>query len=73
MSVLLDTSLGPLVVDLTHAAACPRTAANFVKLAKAGAYDGVLFFNVQSGFIVQTGDPTGTGRGGSSINGCVAP
>ena len=34
-------------------------------------YNGVLFHNVQQNFIVQTGDPTGTGKGGSSIDGCA--
>ncbi len=68
MSVLLETSVGPLVVDL-HTAAAPTAARNFLKLCKAKYYNGCLFFNVQQDFIAQTGDPTGTGRGGTSIFG----
>lgn len=68
MSVLLDTSLGPLVIDL-YTDSCPRLCLNFLKLVKAKAYHGCLIFNVQPGFLFQTGDPTGTGRGGESING----
>ena len=43
----------------------PLTAANFEKLAKEGFYDGLIFHRVISGFIIQGGDPTGTGMGGS--------
>lgn len=48
----------------------PGTVANFVKLAKQGYYDGVLFHRVIPNFVIQTGDPTGTGAGGPgySIN-----
>ena len=47
-----------------HAA---RTCRNFRSLAERGYYDGVVFHRVIAGFMAQTGDPTGTGRGGSSI------
>ncbi len=42
----------------------PNTVANFVKLAKSGFYDGVTFHRVLSDFVIQGGDPTGTGAGG---------
>lgn len=42
----------------------PNTVANFVTLAKAGFYDGLIFHRVISGFMIQGGDPTGTGMGG---------
>ena len=45
----------------------PRTCENFVKLSKKGYYDGVIFHRVIEDFMVQTGDPTGTGMGGESI------
>ena len=47
--------------------ACPRTTRNFLKLCKAKYYNNCLFHNVQRDFIAQTGDPTGTGRGGDSV------
>ena len=42
----------------------PNTAANFIELANAGFYDGLIFHRVISGFMIQGGDPTGTGMGG---------
>ena len=42
----------------------PNTVANFIELANAGFYDGVIFHRVIAGFMIQGGDPTGTGRGG---------
>lgn len=42
----------------------PNTVANFLKLAKAGFYDGVKFHRVLPNFVIQGGDPTGTGAGG---------
>ena len=44
----------------------PITVANFVKLAKEGFYDGLIFHRVIKGFMIQGGDPTGTGMGGSA-------
>ncbi|OQR80942.1 peptidyl-prolyl cis-trans isomerase-like protein [Achlya hypogyna] len=66
MSVLLQTSLGEIVVDL-RVAETPRTCLNFLKLCKLKYYNNVLFFNVQENLLVQTGDPTGTGSGGDSV------
>ena len=48
--------------------AAPITAANFEKLVKEGFYDGLIFHRVISGFMIQGGDPTGTGMGGSKEN-----
>ena len=42
----------------------PKTAGNFLKLAREGYYDGIVFHRVIDGFMIQGGDPTGTGRGG---------
>ena len=44
--------------------AAPNTAANFIELANAGFYDGLIFHRVIEGFMIQGGDPTGTGMGG---------
>ena len=44
----------------------PKHVAQYTKLAKAGFYDGVVFHRVIDGFMAQTGDPTGTGMGGSN-------
>ena len=66
MSVLIETSLGDIVADL-YLDQAPIASRNFLKLCKIHAYDGCLFFRVVKGFLAQTGDPTGTGRGGSSV------
>lgn len=58
----LHTSCGDVVVEL-DAAGTPRTVANFVGLAESGYYVGVPFHRVIDGFMVQGGDPTGTGMG----------
>ena len=46
----------------------PITVANFVKLAKSGFYNGIIFHRVIAGFMIQGGDPTGTGMGGPGHN-----
>ncbi|XP_004342931.1 peptidyl-prolyl cis-trans isomerase-like 4 [Capsaspora owczarzaki ATCC 30864] len=68
MSVLVETSLGDIVIDLNveHA---PIASLNFLKLCKLKYYNYCLFHNIQRDFIVQTGDPTNTGRGGTSVFG----
>lgn len=62
-SAVLHTSEGDISVDL-YAADAPQTVNNFVFLARDGFYDDVIFHRVISGFMIQGGDPTGTGRGG---------
>lgn len=59
----LRTSEGEVVVDLLRDDA-PQTVNNFIFLARESFYDGVPFHRVMSGFMIQTGDPTGTGSGG---------
>jgi peptidyl-prolyl cis-trans isomerase-like 4 len=67
MAVLLETSQGDMVIDL-YADDCPIASKNFIKLCKMKHYNNCLFFNVQKDFMVQSGDPTNTGKGGSSLN-----
>jgi peptidyl-prolyl cis-trans isomerase A (cyclophilin A) len=62
-TVTFDTTDGTFTAELFLDVA-PVTAGNFVKLAKDGFYDGVVFHRVIDGFMIQGGDPTGTGRGG---------
>ena len=57
------TPKGTIVVEL-YADKAPKTVENFVKLAKSGFYNGVIFHRVIPGFMIQGGDPTGTGMGG---------
>ena len=60
--VRLETDKGNIVIALDPE--MPITAGNFETLAKEGYYDGVIFHRVIKGFMIQSGDPTGTGRGG---------
>ena len=59
----LHTNHGPIAVEL-HDDDAPRTVENFTKLARDGFYDGVVFHRVIPDFMIQGGDPTGTGSGG---------
>ena len=59
----METDNGTMVIEL-FADKTPRTVNNFVFLAREGYYDGVIFHRVINDFMVQGGDPTGTGRGG---------
>jgi cyclophilin family peptidyl-prolyl cis-trans isomerase len=59
----LHTNHGPIELEL-HDADAPKTVENFRKLAADGFYDGVIFHRVISDFMIQGGDPTGTGTGG---------
>ena len=70
MSVILETSKGDIVIDL-FTELCPRTTQNFLKLCQIKYFNHCLFHNVQSNFLVQTGDPTKTGKGGDSIHGLL--
>jgi cyclophilin family peptidyl-prolyl cis-trans isomerase len=62
-SATIDTSAGQMTADLFVTDA-PQAVNNFVFLARDGFYDGVIFHRVIPGFMIQGGDPTGTGRGG---------
>jgi cyclophilin family peptidyl-prolyl cis-trans isomerase len=59
----LHTNHGAIEIEL-YADDAPKTVENFVKLARDGFYDGVIFHRVIPDFMIQGGDPTGTGRGG---------
>jgi cyclophilin family peptidyl-prolyl cis-trans isomerase len=62
-TAVLDTNHGEITIDL-DAGRSPLTVNNFVFLAREGFYDGVIFHRCIPGFVIQGGDPTGTGRGG---------
>jgi len=66
MSVVIETTQGDITIDL-FIKERPKTCLNFLKLCKLKAYNMNLFHTIQADFIAQTGDPTGTGRGGESI------
>jgi len=61
--VTIQTTKGNIVLELAEDDA-PNTVANFISLAEKGYYDGLLFHRVIPNFMIQGGDPTGTGRGG---------
>ncbi len=63
-TLIIETSRGPVTVELRPDLA-PNHVARIKELARQGFYDGVVFHRVIDGFMAQTGDPTGTGRGGS--------
>eukprot|EP01063_Lacrimia_lanifica_P026890 TRINITY_DN3694_c1_g1_i1.p2 TRINITY_DN3694_c1_g1~~TRINITY_DN3694_c1_g1_i1.p2 ORF type:complete len:184 (+),score=70.81 TRINITY_DN3694_c1_g1_i1:66-554(+) len=65
MAVTLHTSAGDLKLEL-FCEDCPKAAENFLALAGSGYYDGTKFHRCIKGFMVQGGDPTGTGKGGQS-------
>jgi len=62
-SVTIKTSLGEMTAEL-YAKDAQNTVNNFVFLSREGFYNGVVFHRIIKEFMVQTGDPTGTGRGG---------
>ena len=64
--VEIETTQGMIEVTLKEDIA-PKACENFVELSKKGYYNGVVFHRIIKGFMVQGGDPTGTGRGGQSI------
>jgi len=63
--VCIETNQGTIEVQLKLSIA-PKACENFLTLVKKHYYDGVIFHRVIKNFMIQTGDPTGTGRGGSS-------
>ncbi|KAL2181093.1 cyclophilin-like domain-containing protein [Thermothelomyces heterothallicus CBS 202.75] len=66
--VALETSMGTIIVELYNQHA-PKTCQNFATLASRGYYNNTIFHRIIKDFMVQGGDPTGTGRGGTSIYG----
>ncbi|XP_050364260.1 peptidyl-prolyl cis-trans isomerase CYP57 [Argentina anserina] len=66
--VVLQTTHGPLDIELWPKEA-PKATRNFVQLCLEGYYDNTIFHRIIKGFLVQGGDPTGTGEGGESIYG----
>ena len=64
--IILSTNLGDITLELFPEYA-PKTVENFTTHAKKGYYDCVIFHRVIRDFMIQSGDPTGTGRGGESI------
>ena len=62
-NVVIETNRGDIELEL-YPEYAPRTVNNFVFLTKQGFYDGVTFHRVIANFMIQGGDPTGTGRGG---------
>jgi peptidyl-prolyl cis-trans isomerase-like 1 len=66
--VALETTLGLFVVELYNDHA-PKTCKNFATLAQRNYFNGLVFHRIISNFMIQGGDPTGTGRGGASIYG----
>ena len=72
MSVSLHTDLGDLKLELFIEEA-PKASENFLALSASDYYNGCLFHRNIKGFMIQTGDPTGTGKGGTSIYGANFP
>ncbi|XP_021105425.1 peptidyl-prolyl cis-trans isomerase-like 3 isoform X3 [Heterocephalus glaber] len=66
MSVTLHTDVGDIKIEV-FCERTPKTCENFLALCASNYYSGCVFHRNIKGFMVQTGDPTGTGRGGNSI------
>ena len=65
-NIIIETTQGSIEFELFEDIA-PKTCENFVTHLKNGYYDGVIFHRIIEDFMIQGGDPTGTGRGGESI------
>jgi cyclophilin family peptidyl-prolyl cis-trans isomerase len=65
---VIESSMGTIEIQL-YAADAPKTVENFIGLAEQKYFDGVKFHRVSKGFVIQGGDPTGTGAGGKTFNG----
>ncbi|HCJ11660.1 MAG: peptidylprolyl isomerase [Verrucomicrobia bacterium GWF2_51_19] len=65
-TVILETNRGKIEIELFDTVA-PKACENFVKLAAKGYYDGLIFHRIIQDFMIQGGDPTGTGCGGQSV------
>jgi len=66
-TLILNITHGEVIIELLPDAA-PKHVARIKELAREGFYDGIVFHRVIEGFMAQTGDPTGTGTGGSGQN-----
>lgn len=66
-TILMETTKGPVVIECLPDAA-PNHVDRIKQLSREGFYDGIVFHRVIDGFMAQTGDPTGTGMGGSGQN-----
>ncbi len=66
--VVIETNMGTIEIKMFRDDA-PKTVENFVQLTKRSYYNGVIFHRVAKGFVIQGGDPSGTGRDGESIYG----
>ncbi len=66
--VVIEMENGDVIRIELYPQTAPITVANFTKLVKEGFYDGLIFHRVIPGFMIQGGDPTGTGMGGSKEN-----
>jgi cyclophilin family peptidyl-prolyl cis-trans isomerase len=65
--ITLETNKGNIKFE-TYSNDAPNTVDNFINLAKKGFYNGIIFHRVIDGFMIQGGDPTGTGMGGPGYN-----
>jgi peptidylprolyl isomerase len=65
-TIIFETNAGTIKIRLMPDIA-PKACENLESLAKKGYYDGIIFHRVIPGFMIQGGDPTGTGRGGQSV------
>lgn len=68
VEAVIKTNKGDITVQLFESRA-PKTVKNFIELSQKGYYDGVIFHRVIPNFMIQGGDPTGSGMGGESIYG----
>jgi cyclophilin family peptidyl-prolyl cis-trans isomerase len=71
-TAVIETDLGTIKIELFENEA-PKTAENFRLLAERGLYNGVVFHRIVNGFMIQGGDPTGTGTGGQTADGGRLP
>jgi cyclophilin family peptidyl-prolyl cis-trans isomerase len=71
-TAVIQTNKGTIRFELLETDA-PKTTENFITLAERGYYDGIIFHRVIDGFMIQGGDPTGTGAGGQSAWGGKFP
>jgi len=65
-TIVMETTQGTIELELKPEVA-PKACENMIKLAKKGYYDGIIFHRIIKEFMIQGGDPTGTGAGGESI------